>query len=387
MDLGSYGSGDRSHVGVHHVSAPRVLIAGAVLSQPMGGVRRHNAELLPRLAKLLRSEGGSLAILVGRSGLGITLSSDVEVFTSRVPYQPAPLRALHEGRALKAACKQAHTGGTPFDLVHTGHLPTPGGLPCPFTLTLHDLRKLDPLQTSLPRRQVAHWIVKRALKTSRHLITVSDATASELKSRWPEVSSKLSVIPNGGDHLPILPRNPGPGAPLLHVGHLERRKNLEVVVRALAEDEQLPDLHLIGASKKGEAERLSGLARTLGLSDRVHILGPRPDEELPSLLSTCAALVLPSRLEGFGISALEAQRARVPLAISSIPALQATAGLTTPRFNPTDPTDCTRAIRRALNSTQLDLENAQERAGQFTWDRAANEYLQAWKAAVAPRRP
>ena len=35
-------------------AAPRVLLSGVVLSQPMGGVRRHNQELLPRVAELLR---------------------------------------------------------------------------------------------------------------------------------------------------------------------------------------------------------------------------------------------------------------------------------------------------------------------------------------------
>jgi hypothetical protein len=52
------------------VSAPRVLVSGVVLGQPMGGVRRHNAELLPRVARLLAERGGSLAVLEGRERMG-----------------------------------------------------------------------------------------------------------------------------------------------------------------------------------------------------------------------------------------------------------------------------------------------------------------------------
>jgi hypothetical protein len=46
--------------------APRVLVAGTVLGQPMGGVRRHNQELLPRVARRLAARGGALAVLAGR---------------------------------------------------------------------------------------------------------------------------------------------------------------------------------------------------------------------------------------------------------------------------------------------------------------------------------
>ena len=42
--------------------AARVLIAGALLGQPPGGVRRHNNELLPRAARALQERGGRLAV-------------------------------------------------------------------------------------------------------------------------------------------------------------------------------------------------------------------------------------------------------------------------------------------------------------------------------------
>jgi len=44
----------------------RVLVAGAVLGQPLGGVRRHNQALLPRAHALLAAEGGGVGVLVGR---------------------------------------------------------------------------------------------------------------------------------------------------------------------------------------------------------------------------------------------------------------------------------------------------------------------------------
>ena len=52
--MGAERGADRRGLGRARVSgAPRVLVSGVVLDQPMGGVRRHNAELLPRAAELL----------------------------------------------------------------------------------------------------------------------------------------------------------------------------------------------------------------------------------------------------------------------------------------------------------------------------------------------
>ena len=53
--------------------APRVLVSGVVLGQPMGGVRRHNAELLPRAARLCAAEGGAVDVLEGRSRVELDL--------------------------------------------------------------------------------------------------------------------------------------------------------------------------------------------------------------------------------------------------------------------------------------------------------------------------
>jgi glycosyltransferase involved in cell wall biosynthesis len=165
---------------------------------------------------------------------------------------------------------------------------------------------------------------------------------------------------------------------LLHVGHIEPRKNLELLLRALALDTTLPDLLLVGAPKRDEDQRLIALARTLQISDRVRLAGPCPDEDLPALLASAAAMVLPSHLEGFGIVALEAQRARVPLAISSAGALAETAAESAIVFPPDDPQACANAMGQAMQQSAADLEPAAVRAEGFTWDAAARIFVSGW---------
>ncbi len=136
--------------------APRILVAGAVLGQPMGGVHRHAKELLPRVAARLEAAGGGLSILAGRAGLeSLELPPSLPQIPSPVPAAPGP-RALAESRALRAALASAPE---PFVFVHSAHLPAPRRLGVPRTHTLHDLRGLDPQLSGLARR----WLVRRLL--------------------------------------------------------------------------------------------------------------------------------------------------------------------------------------------------------------------------------
>jgi glycosyltransferase involved in cell wall biosynthesis len=360
------------------MSATRVLVSGIVLDQPMGGVRRHNAELLPRIAKLLEAKGGELALLTGRGGLGFEPPANVRVIPSDVPSSPLLVRAARETKALGTAVAQAAEAGRPFNVVHVAHLPAPRTLPVPMSLTLHDLRSLDLEHTPFSRRLVAKAVVGRALQRARWVFTVSEHMRARLVRGWPEVEAKLLVAPNGADHLPVLPRDRAPDAPLLHVGHVEPRKNLDLLLRALALDTTLPDLLLVGAPKHDEDQRLIALGQTLQISHRLRLAGPCPDEDLPALLASAAAVVLPSHLEGFGIVALEAQRARVPLAISSAGALAETAAKSAIVFPPDDPQACALAIRQALQQSAADLEPAAVRAEGFTWDAAARIFVTGW---------
>ena len=122
--------------------APRVLVSGVVLDQPMGGVRRHNAELLPRVSKLLSHAGGELVLMEGRGPIAFELPADIRIWKGDVPSSPAPVRASFEGRALRSALQEEAAAGRPIDLVHLGHMPAPRSLPVPHTHTIHDLRML-----------------------------------------------------------------------------------------------------------------------------------------------------------------------------------------------------------------------------------------------------
>lgn len=366
------------------MNAPRVLVSGVVLGQPMGGVRRHNAELLPRVARLLHDAGGSLAVLEGRERITFELPAEVERLASDVPAGPPIVRSGRERRALRAALSRAKELGRPFDLVHVAHLPAPRGLDVPYTLTLHDLRHL-----AAPRSSLRGWLGPRvvtiAAREAAHVLTVSESVRAELARRARLDSAHITCVPNAADHLRVLPRAAASSARLLCLGHLEPRKNLELVLHALACDVSLPGVTFAGAAKGDHAQRLERLATELGVRARVEFLGPFEEAQLAHFYAECAAVVLPSRVEGFGIVALEAQRAGAPLAVANIPALIEVAGAATPSFSPDDPVGCAQAIARALRSSAAELESARRAAERFTWDASARAWFDVWCAVASER--
>ena len=360
------------------MSALRVLVSGVVLAQPMGGVRRHNQELLPRVARLLEERGGSLAVMAGRDSIPFALPPSIQVLSSPVPARPALARAALESLWLRRHASEARERGAPFGVIHTAHLPAPRALDLPFTITLHDLKSVALSSEPLARRLVGRRVLRDALERAATVVVVSNALRDEVRELFDVPLAKLHVVPNGADHLPYRPRRPTERAPLLCVGHLEPRKNVELLLRAIALDPSLPNLQLAGTGKGDEERRLRTLASELGVAARVTFLGEQDDAQLAELYSSCACVVIPSLREGFCIPAAEARRAGAPLAISNLPVLFEVAGPDTPSFSTDDPRSCAGAIQMASSSARTTS------APEFTWDAAARKLLDAWGVSTEP---
>lgn len=348
----------------------------------MGGVRRHNAELLPRVARILAERGAELSVLEGTTPIAFDLPDEVVRIPCDVPAGPPLTRATAEGRVVRAELEAASASGRPYSLVHTAHLPAPRNLDTPLTLTLHDVRRLDKSLSTRLQITVARFTLQRALNSAARIFCVTEAVRGELMHYFGLPSDRIRILPNAADHFTPLPRSTDHASGLLHIGHLEPRKNLELLLRALALDPELPSVTLAGAAKGDETERLQALARELDITERVHFLGPVAEERIPELLANAACVVMPSRVEGFGIGALEAQRAGVPLAISNITALREVAGERTPHFPPDDPAACAQAIRVALTADPSTIEAARTQAERYSWDASAATWVAAWEELI-----
>jgi glycosyltransferase involved in cell wall biosynthesis len=135
------------------------------------------------------------------------------------------------------------------------------------------------------------------------------------------------------------------------LANLVPRKGVDVLLEALARLEPAPRLWIAGDGPERGA--LEALAKQLGLAERVHFLGRCDDTG--DLLAACDVFVMPSRLEGLGVAALEAMAAGRPVVASRVGGLAGLVvhertGLLVPSDDVASLAD---ALRRVLDDAAL----------------------------------
>lgn len=190
----------------------------------------------------------------------------------------------------------------------------------------------------------------------------------------------IEVIPNGHELEPFRApvdreevraelRVPTNGRLILFVGRLIETKRVVDLLEATARLDRASGGHVRIVGDGPELKRLERRSAELGLDERVHFLGARPD--VPRLLRAADLFVYPSELEGLSNAVIEAALSRLPIVACDVPGVRdvvrgdSEAILVRPR----DPRALSEAIARLL----ADREEA-ERLGQAAGTRAEAEY-------------
>jgi glycosyltransferase involved in cell wall biosynthesis len=236
-------------------------------------------------------------------------------------------------------------------------------------VTVHDLIHLTLPRRNQGERLYALWMVGRAVRKSRAVLTVSDAVAAQIRERYP--GSKVIVTPNGVDAR----FRPGQkrGQYFLFVGNDKPHKNLTTLLAAFRRVRaEQPELKLVvagGASPEEEGVTAAGFVSA---------------EELAALYGEAIALVQPSIEEGFGLPMLEAMASGTAVIASRARALLEVASGAAIHVDARSESALAEAMlelarddqkRRSLIALGL------RRADEFTWRNCAQRTLRAYREA------
>jgi glycosyltransferase involved in cell wall biosynthesis len=180
--------------------------------------------------------------------------------------------------------------------------------------------------------------------------------------------------------------NVGDAPIMISVARLVPHKGQDVAIEALAAlRSTLPELQYVIVGKGVDDARLRALAVTLGVAERVHLVGQLSDADLAEAYATSNIYVGLSRLdsevnvEGFGISFAEAAASGLPVVAGDSGGVRSAVrdgetGLVVP---PTDVTAASAAIERIVCDGALHKRMAAAARASveshYNWDRVANQ--------------
>jgi glycosyltransferase involved in cell wall biosynthesis len=275
------------------------------------------------------------------------------------------------------------------------------GLSTRTVVTVYDLTTL--LYPELfPKTDVWYWrnVQKRTLQAADRVIAISEQTARDIQSFYGLPKQQIKVIyPACGRHFrPASAEETQqarekyclPADFILHVGRIDPKKNIPLLIEAFAEFRRrcrYPGiLLLVGEQYKKQPDlSIYKQIEELALHDVVRLAGVIPDADLPALYTAATMSVSTSVHEGFGLAPLEAMACGAPLVVNQAGAVVEVVG-DAARIMPESTSTCLAAILERLWQNPAEREALRqkgfERAAYFSWEESARQTLLLYQEAV-----
>lgn len=225
-------------------------------------------------------------------------------------------------------------------------------LNAPAILTVHDLFAFQQPHGNLLARMREQGPINRGIREAEGIATVSEWSKSQIVLHFGIDPARILIIP------PVLDPLWKPGEPkhydvpyVLFVGGPEKRKNTAMMIQAFEEAFPERDALLVIAGALCERDE-----QLLGDAD-IRYERVRPDdEELRRLFSGAAVVAVPSKLEGYGLVALEAMACGAPVIAADAAALPEACSGAAILVDPKDARGWSAALRRVVRDPALQRE-------------------------------
>jgi glycosyltransferase involved in cell wall biosynthesis len=243
-----------------------------------------------------------------------------------------------------------------IDLFHAPSFVAPIFVPCAMVMTIHDLNHMVlPQFYTLFHQMYYHIVVRRSIKRSRYILTVSKFSKKEIVRTLGLDPSKIFVTYNGvsEDYRPITDRvyleyvRDLYGLPerfILCVSNNKPHKNVHQLVRAYCYSNT--DIPLVLACPTDA--NLIKIAENYGKKHLIFFSKFIEEAHLPAVYSLTDLFVYPSTYEGFGLPPLEALACGTPVVVARSSSLPEVVGDNAIFANPFDYKAIAEALEQGL---------------------------------------
>jgi len=255
-------------------------------------------------------------------------------------------------------------------------------------LTVHDLNFIAEGKSEKKIKKYSHQL-QQNIDSSSTIVAISNYVKDDLLKHFDLKGRSVHVIYNGcnidSEKESLADVNsPLPHSFIFSIGTIARKKNFHKLLYVLKGN----GYHLVISGIVQDAKYLKELyriAEELQVTDRLHVTGPITEEQKFTYLKHCVLFAFPSIAEGFGLPVIEAMYFGKKVLLSKHTCLPEIGGHEAFYFDRLDEEYLVefgeKEIQKivALPSREKEIKDW---ASQFTWEKAAKEYIKLYRALL-----
>lgn len=289
-------------------------------------------------------------------------------------------------------------------LIHSLYFAAPPLASAPVVVTIHDLIPLvlpgyhRTRQSALYSRlmgltvQRAAAIITVSEHSKRDIIRVLGFPEDRVYVTYEAVDGRFAhdVLP---EHFAAVRERYGlPARYLLYLGGSERRKNIEVLVRAwhrVVDAMRAREMRLVLVARFPPPDPLypdvPGLIESLGLSDDIVVIPAVDEADKPAIYHGAIGFCFPSTYEGFGLTPLEAMASGVPVLAARATSIPEVAGSGAELLPPHDVAVWAEAMLAMVDDERRRrdlISRGLNRVRAFSWKETAEQTVAVYRTVL-----